>query len=145
MKTEQHISANRQARREQLQARLGTSVKNYLDAGAQSVSPAIAQRLMQARRAALLAMNSRAAGDAVSVGGGALARTHGGADAAGSPAVWGAGFLIALALAIYGGMQWDQNRKAAEAAEADIEILASDVPMDAFFDKGFKSFMEKSQ
>jgi Protein of unknown function (DUF3619) len=28
-----------------------------------------------------------------------------------------------------------------DAAEADTEILASDVPMDAYFDKGFKTFL----
>jgi hypothetical protein len=118
----------------------------YQDASTSKLSPNISRRLQDARRAALVAMNSRTAAETVAVGGGTLARTAGrDGDVSGTPMFWGAALLAALALALYAGAAWDQNRRAAEAAEADLEILASDVPMDAYFDKGFKSFVDQTK
>lgn len=127
-------------RRLQLEDQFGRAVKLYLDASASRLSPDTSRRLQDARRAALVAMNTHRAGDALSVGGGSLAHRATQADGNASW-MWGASLFAALALALYAGWQWDQNRRAAEAAEADIAILASDVPMDAFFDKGFKVFV----
>lgn len=144
MNTPQSTLAKEQ-RRAQIEAKIGRAAKIYLDASVSKLSPDLSRRLMDARRAALVAMNSRSAAETVAVGGGALARTPESADTVGSPLFWGASVLVGLALAIYAGVQWDQSSKAADAAEADIEILASDVPMDAFFDKGFKSWVSQSK
>lgn len=141
MKTEP-LTLAKQARKTQLEDKLGRAAKLYLDASASKLSPTIGRRLHEARRAALVAMNSRSAAETVSVGG-ALARSAG--DSSSYPRVWGAALLIGLALALYAGTAWDQHIRASEAAEADLEILASDVPMDVYFDKGFKSFVIQSK
>jgi hypothetical protein len=141
--TQQQTSQAKSERRSQLEAKLGRAAKLYLDASASKLSPNVSRRLQEARRAALVAMNSRTAAHNVAVGGGTLART--GNEQANTPLLWGASLLAALALAVYAGMQWDQNVRAHEAAEADLEILASDVPMDAYFDKGFKSYLSQNR
>jgi hypothetical protein len=121
------------------------ATKLYLDASTRTVKPEVAQRLAEARRHVLAQMNARAAGGSVAVGGGALAQHPDFTSRLSDPTFWGAGLLVAIALAIYGGLHWDMNRKASEAAEADTEILASELPMDAYFDKGFKAWVQKEQ
>ncbi len=133
------------ARTNAVQDQIGRSIKHYLDASAINLDSNIAQKLVVARRAALVAMNSRTAATSVAVGGGALARTHGRTEGEDRAMFWGVGLFTALALAIYGGIHFDQNRRAVEAAEADIEILASDVPIDAYFDQGFKSWVQQGK
>ncbi len=141
MKTDLHHTLAKAARAETIEHAIGRAAKLYLDASAAKLSPEVSARLTAGRRAALVAMNSRSAAETVQLGGGTLARTPDSADTIGSPTFWGASVLVALALALYAGAQWDQDRRASEAAEADMEILAGDVPMDAYFDKGFKSWV----
>ncbi len=121
------------------------AAKLYLDASARTMKPDVAQRLAESRRHVLAQMNARTAGGPVAVGGGALAQHADSSSRLSDPTFWGAGLLVAIALAIYGGLHWDMSRKATEAAEADVEILASDLPMDAYFDKGFKAWVQKEQ
>jgi Protein of unknown function (DUF3619) len=127
-----------------LETKFGKAAKHYLDASASQVKPDVARRLAEARRMALVQMNTRPAHHSVSMNG-TLAQAGGWSDRVTDPTFWGAGLLVALALALYGGMQWDQNKRAQDAAEADIEILGSDVPMDAYFDKGFKTWVKQGQ
>ena len=127
--------------RDALEAKIGQATKLYLDARASQLSPTLARRLSESRRLALVQMNARPAQTTVVNRGGTLAQSGGFTDHITDPTFWGAGLLVAMALAMYGGVHWDQNRRAADAAEADMEILSSDVPMDVYFDKGFKTWL----
>jgi hypothetical protein len=129
------------AQRDALEAKIGKAAKLYLDARASQLQPNVTRRLSEARRMALVQMNARPAHATVSNRGGTLAQAGGFSDRITDPTFWGAGLLVAMLMAMYAGMHWDQNRRAMDAAEADTEILASDVPMDAYFDKGFKTFL----
>ena len=133
------------AERDALEAKIGAAAKHYLDARASQLSPAVSRRLSEGRRLALVQMNARPAQTAVLNRGGTLAQAGGFSDRITDPTFWGAGLLVAIALALYGGMHWDQNKRAADAAEADMEILSSDVPMDVYFDKGFKTWLSSEK
>ncbi len=128
-----------------LEAKIGKAAKLYLDARASQLQPNITRRLSEARRMALVQMNARPAQTAVVNRGGTLAQAGGFSDRITDPTFWGAGLLVAMAMAMYAGMHWDQNSRAADAAEADMEILSSDVPMDVYFDKGFKTFLNSDK
>jgi Protein of unknown function (DUF3619) len=129
------------AQRDALEAKFGKAAKLYLDARTSQLQPNVTRRLSEARRMALVQMNARPAQATVSNRGGTLAQAGGFSDRITDPTFWGAGLLVAMLMAMYAGMHWDQHRRAMDAAEADTEILASDVPMDAYFDKGFKTFL----
>jgi hypothetical protein len=101
------------------------------------VRPEIAQRLEQAReqalarqrpeRAALLAWVDNVVGD---VGWGGLALR----------------VLLPLAVLIGSGATiytWQQNQRQAEMEELDSQLLTDDLPIDAYLDRGFQSWLKK--
>jgi len=49
--------------------------------------------------------------------------------------------LLALGLAFLHLAQ--QNRRAAEAVEVDTQLLADELPIDAYLDKGFEAWLQK--
>jgi len=101
------------------------------------VRPEIAQRLEQAReqalarqrpgRAALLAWADNVVGD---VGWGGLALR----------------VLLPLAVLVASGATiytWQQNQRQAEMEELDSQLLTDDLPIDAYLDRGFQSWLKK--
>jgi hypothetical protein len=54
--------------------------------------------------------------------------------------------LLPLALALAGVVaiyQWQQNQRAAELVEIDAQLLADDLPIDAYLDRGFEAWLRK--
>jgi hypothetical protein len=101
------------------------------------VRPEIAQRLEKAReqalarqrpeRAALLAWADNVVGD---VGWGGLALR----------------VLLPLAVLVASGAtiyNWQQNQRQAELEELDSQLLTDDLPIDAYLDRGFQSWLKK--
>jgi Protein of unknown function (DUF3619) len=101
------------------------------------VRPEIAQRLELAReqalarqrpeRAALLAWADNVVGD---VGWGGLALR----------------VLLPLAVLVGSGATiytWQQNQRQAEMEELDSQLLTDDLPIDAYLDRGFQSWLKK--
>jgi hypothetical protein len=126
----------------------GRRIKGYLD---QAPAPraGVAYRLQQARAAAL----ARAAGRAESTPVPELARAHGiagtGSGAPAGPPVrpffaqirfW-LGLAI-LAAAIFGYQQWIEWQNLAELEDLDTQILTSDLPIDAYLDRGFQQWLK---
>jgi hypothetical protein len=111
-------------------------IRQLLNQGIE-VRPEIAQRLEQAReqalarqrpeRAALLAWADNVVGD---VGWGGLALR----------------VLLPLAVLIGSGATiytWQQNQRQAEMEELDSQLLTDDLPIDAYLDRGFQSWLKK--
>ena len=102
-----------------------------------SVRPEAAQRLQQAREQALarqrpepapvLAWADNVLGD---VGWGGLALR----------VLLPLAMLLGSGAAIYG---WQQNQRAAELEEIDSMLLTDDLPIDAYLDRGFQSWLKK--
>lgn len=131
---------------------LAGKVRSYLDQAAADLRPGLAYRLQQARAQALGRL-----GDATqSAESGRLVGAHGlvGAGAGGgnlpsigqhrplfsSGRLWvGVGVV---ALAILAWQQWSAYQEIAEVEALDAQILTSDLPIDAFVDRGFRLFLE---
>jgi hypothetical protein len=52
--------------------------------------------------------------------------------------------VLALAAAAFGYHQWTIWSAAQEKAEVDVELLSSDLPFDAYLDRGFQNWLTTS-
>jgi uncharacterized protein DUF3619 len=117
----------------------------YLDSGAAQLKAGTAYRLQQARAAALDRL-----GDPVQVPSRQMAHAlagHGSAGAGrpalGSLRLWlGAAALVALT--VFGWQQWKAVQQVREFEELDAQILSSDLPIDAYLDRGFQNWLKTS-
>ena len=125
----------------------GRAVKAHLDQGAADVRAGVAYRLQQARAAAL----ARAAAPATASGG-LLQHAHGlgGIGGAGEPQRSARPFLLQprvwlgialLAAALFGYQQWTAWQELEELEDLDAQILTSDLPIDAYLDRGFQQWL----
>jgi hypothetical protein len=115
-----------------------------LDAGAAELRTGTAYRLQQARAAALarLVEPQRAPSMrlAPAYAGGASSGSGGGRTILTRPTLW-LGILLVVALTI-GYQQWQAWQQVAELEEVDTAILTSDLPIDAYLDRGFQNWLK---
>jgi hypothetical protein len=121
--------------REEMQ--FGNRVRQVLNQGIR-VRPNIAKRLEHARERALERQRPEPAP--------ALAWAD---NVAGRVGGWG-GFalrvLLPLAMLLGGAAAiytWQQNQRAAEVEEIDTQLLSDDLPIDAYLDRGFQTWLKK--
>ncbi len=113
-----------------------------LDAGAADLRAGAAYRLQHARAAALARLQPEAARElrlTPAFAGGASA-SRGGRPAVSRPALW-FGLALAVVLAI-GYQQWRAWQQVVELEEVDTAILTSDLPIDAYLDRGFQNWLK---
>jgi hypothetical protein len=117
----------------------------YLDRGAEQIRSGTAYRLQQARARAVaqLADPRRAVSAQLSH---ALAGsgTTGGRRENWASLRWVAGALLFVAAAWFGWQQWNALQQAKEFEELDSQILSSDLPIDAYVDRGFQNWLKAS-
>lgn len=127
-------------------------LKAYLDEGSAELRSGVAYRLQQARAAAI----ARAAGEATvaevstlegtpSLAGMSRAGPGGGGERPlyAQPRVWLAiGVLVA---AMIGYQQWTAWQDLQELEDLDAQILTSDLPIDAYLDRGFQLWLKTSK
>jgi Protein of unknown function (DUF3619) len=121
----------------------------YLDSGTAELKAGTAYRLQQARASALARL-----GEPAHVPGLQMARALAGAGANGSNAggrrpVWGGlrlwlGVAAFVAIAAFGWQQWKAVQQVREFEELDAQILSSDLPIDAYLDRGFQNWLKTS-
>ena len=123
----------------------GRRVSGYLDKGAASMRAGTAYRLQLARQAALerLAAPERVVEPRLA---GAMA---GGGRASGGHGLWTSGKLwlgiavVALAAFSYQGYQhWEAQQRLKDLTDTDVAILSSDLPIDAYLDRGFQNWLK---
>jgi hypothetical protein len=51
--------------------------------------------------------------------------------------------VVALAIGLVATYTWEQNQRAAEVAELDALLLSSELPIDAYLDQGFESWLKR--
>ena len=99
-------------------------------------SPAVLARLRAARDEALRAFPAERAGS-VALAGGLLGRV-------GAPrALRILAPAVVLAVACTAIFTWQQNQRAAEVEELDALLLSSDLPIDAYLDPGFVTWLKR--
>jgi hypothetical protein len=124
-------------------------ITTYLDQGASDLKAGTAYRLQLARTEALarLAEPKRATEAQVAVAG-AGAVDRGGGTASGGRGLGGRGWLwlgIALILAAgFGYQQWQAYQQLSDIEETDAAILSSELPIDAYLDRGFQNWLKRA-
>jgi hypothetical protein len=110
-------------------------VRQHLDLATQ-LDARVAARLRAAREQALARVPARAGAD-VALAGPALGRL-------GTPGVLRVvAPLVILAIACAAVLSWQQRQRAAEIEELDAQLLASDLPIDAYLDQGFAAWLKR--
>ena len=118
---------------------IAARITTYLDAGTKELKSGTAYRLQQARAAALARLQEpmRSPEAALAGAGGTL----GGAR----PFYAQVRFWIGVALiaaAGFGWQQWQVYQAINEAEEIDAQLLSSDLPIDAYLDRGFQAWLK---
>ena len=130
------------------------AIRRHLDVGVAQLRPGVAYRLQHARASAL----ARLGETAQAASGGDLIGAHGLASA-GGPDLSGPGeprgsewlrkrrwLAVALvAAALIGYQQWSAWQEAQALEDLDIQILSSELPIDAYLDRGFQLWLKTSQ
>jgi hypothetical protein len=129
-------------------AEFARKITAHLDRGAAELKPGTAYRLQQARAAAVARLSAAPAhaGAPVLAGARTLAGLPG--HGTGGHRLWTSGRLwlgIALiAAASLGYQQWQAWQAVSELEETDAALLTSDLPIDAYLDRGFQNWLKTS-
>ena len=123
---------------------LAKKIVGYLNEGARNLDPATGARLLAARRAALSHYQS----ETVPAWSWAWAAQAADRVVAGDrrSTVWQTLITVAaLVAALIGGAYWQNyNVQANELAEVDAGLLTDELPINAYLDKGFDSWLKRS-
>lgn len=131
------------------QAQFAKKLTTYLDAGTAEIKSGTAYRLQQARSAALARL---AQADVSGIPQTQLAHTFAGST--GTMGQSGANFLtsgrlwlgiLLIVAAGFGYQQWQLYQQTTEIEELDAQILTSDLPIDAYIDRGFQTWLTRHE
>jgi len=122
-------------------------ITTYLDVGAAEIKSGTAYRLQQARGAALASLAPGAPRRAPQA---ALARAFAGGGSSGdSGSFWKSGRLwfgiLLIAAVSFAFQQWQVVQQTRELEELDAQILTSDLPIDAYLDRGFQTWLTRRE
>ncbi len=123
----------------------------YLDAGAADLRAGTVYKLQLARARALDRLGAepeRAAAPGMARALAGAARTGcamgGGGVRKGAWLGFGLGVALLVA-AVFGYQQWNLYQQTREIEELDVQILSSDLPIDAYLDRGFQTWLTRYQ
>lgn len=122
---------------------LARKLVGYLNEGCRKLDPATAERLLAARKTAL----ARYQGETAPAWGWATASQAlgrlAGERRAGAPMLIAAAALVA---ALIGFAYWQNygNGQANELADVDVGLLTDELPINAYLDRGFESWLKRS-
>ena len=117
----------------------------YLDQGTANLKAGVAYRLQSARQEALARL---ADPERVASLGLAGAQSGGGSGTLGGRNFWTSGRLwIGVAIIVaagFGFQQWQAYQQLNDLEETDAAILSSDLPIDAYLDRGFQNWLKRT-
>lgn len=119
---------------------IARKITAYLDEGATGLRAGTAYRLQQARAAALARLDPAYAQS--------LAVAPALAGVGGVRRGWSSGPLRVLGIAlivgaaVFGWQQWRAVQQVHELQDLDLQILSSDLPIDAYLDRGFLNWLK---
>ena len=127
------------------ESEIAKKIATYLDTGTAQLKAGTAYRLQLARAAALARL-----GETVNVPGLQMAHAlaSSGGDSGRRPGatrlrLW-LGVAVFVAVAALGWQQWRAVQQVREFEELDAQILSSDLPIDAYLDRGFQNWLKAS-
>ena len=116
----------------------------YLDTGTAGLKAGTAYKLQLARQAALAAMGEPARSSELVLAGTAGGRSLGG----GRPLLGDARLWIGILLIVGGFLafqNWQAAQQTGEIVETDAALLTSDLPIEAYLDRGFQNWLKQAQ
>jgi hypothetical protein len=121
-------------------------ITGYLDQGTASLRAGTAYRLQQARAAALARLDpSYAVAPGMTpafAGGPRPARRQRDARGWHAGAARWVGILLIVGAAAFGWQQWHAVQQVRELQDLDAQLLSSDLPIDAYLDRGFLNWLK---
>jgi len=123
------------------ESEIAKKITGYLDQGAAGLKPGTTYKLQLARQEALASVSEpkRVAELATSGAGGSLGGRHVLADVR----LW-LGVLLVVGGVLY-YQYWQSSQQAREIEETDAAILTSDLPIEAYLDRGFQNWLNRSE
>lgn len=118
-------------------------ITEHLDAGAATLRAGTAYKLSQARARALARVDPAYARQAGLVP--SLAAAGGRVGGGLRRGIWIGFAVLLLAAGIFGYQQWTVYQQTRELADLDLQILTSDLPIDAYVDRGFQAWLTSNQ
>ena len=125
------------------ESRLAQKLTGYLDRGTADMRSGTLYRLQQARAAALAGVSLRRTTGVELATAGAGAASGGRSRMWGSPVRWLGAVLLIAALG-FGFQQWHAVQQVHEFEDLDLHLLASDLPIDAYLDRGFQNWLRNT-
>ena len=122
------------------ESRLARTLARHLDLGAAGVRPGTLYKLQQARARALAAVE-RVPAAGVELAAAGSGSVSGGRFAPRAGAVRWIGAALLIAAIGLGYQQWHSAQQVREFEELDLHLLASDLPIDAYLDRGFQNWL----
>ena len=113
----------------------GSRIASHLDYGADQLKPGTLYRLQSARRNALEKYHPKAAGWAW------------GGSVSWSGSMLSVKFLLPLAVllaGLAGAIYWQNLQQGNDLAEIDLHLLTDDLPINAYLDKDFEAWLNRS-
>jgi hypothetical protein len=118
---------------------LARRIVQHLEHGVNQLEPGVRERLLAARKSALSQYREQPA-TGLAWAGQAIVRFFGHHPAG----VRHLAAVAMLAVALAGVAYWQNNGKTPDLAEIDFSLLTDELPLNAYLDKGFDSWLKRS-
>jgi len=118
---------------------LASRIVRHLDYGVEQIGPGTRSRLLSAREAALSHYREQPVAGLAWAGQAVARLTHGRFSSARQLIA-----ISALVLALVGIAYWQNSAPTNELADIDTALLTGDLPVNAYLDKGFDTWLKRS-
>jgi len=118
-------------------------VVRCLDRSVADLRPGTVYRLQQARATAMARVSPAPRTSPEMATAGAGGASGGGPGLRGNAVRW-LGVALLVAAAAFGYQQWHAMQQVREFEDVDLHLLASDLPIDAYLDRGFQNWLRNS-
>ncbi len=120
-----------------------SKITAYLDRGTAELKAGTAYKLQLARSEALGQLSEEHATELSFAGAGGNANFRGSRQTLGDARLW-IGVLLIVGSVIY-YQYWQSTQQARDIEETDAAILTSDLPIEAYLDRGFQNWLLRSE
>jgi len=122
------------------ESRLARTLARHLDLGVARMRSGTLYKLQQARARALAAVERVPAAATELAAAGPGGGSHGRSGLRAGTVRWVGAALLIAAIG-FGYQQWHSAQQVREFEELDLHLLASDLPIDAYLDRGFQNWL----
>ena len=122
---------------------ISTKITRYLDSGTTELRAGTAYRLQLAREEALSRLGEPRRASSLALAGAGGGTLGGGRHLLTDLRIW-IGVLLIVGGVLY-FQYWQASQQAREMADTDAAILTSDLPIEAYVDRGFQNWLKHSE